>query len=58
MAPELLPPLTEEKDAILRLMKTMQINLGTLDKADIRTGIHKLEVVGLEVHMKDSLRNV
>lgn len=47
LAPELLPPLTEEKDVMVKHMRIMERNLTKLDKTDVRTGIHQLEVTAL-----------
>ncbi|XP_021966591.1 DNA replication complex GINS protein SLD5 [Folsomia candida] len=44
MSPELLPPLEQEKDAMLGQIKVMERNVTTLDKRDVRTDIHKLEL--------------
>ncbi|OXA62086.1 DNA replication complex GINS protein SLD5 [Folsomia candida] len=44
MSPDVLPPLEQEKDAMLGQIKVMERNVITLDKKDVRTDIHKLEL--------------
>ena len=45
MSPELLPPLTHEKEAGFSVLNIMEKNLSKLEDTDVRTGIHRLEVL-------------
>ncbi len=44
IAPDLLPPLTEEVECMLELLRNMESNMSKLEKNDIRLGVHKMEV--------------